>query len=304
MKKKYLIFGGSGFIGSEIVKLAKTQNEITVLSQGKHQNFKKFDQEGLEFYKLKYTKKEISKIFFKKNFDSVFILNGNPYPAFSEKRLKLDIKFTIDPLINILNLLKDINFKGSIWYSSSVAVYGESKKNKLSEGDLPRPISPYGIAKLAAENYCKFFTKKYGLNIGILRLFSTFGPNLKRQVIFDLFQKMKKNPKSLSLLSKKGDARDFSYVTDVAKAILYLDTKHSPNGDVINIGSGKAIKIIDVAKIIASEISYSGIINEERTSRRFIDGASWCADVKLLKKFGFKHSYSFEEGIKNTIEKW
>ena len=304
MKKKYLVFGGSGFIGSEIVKLAKAQNEVTVLSQGKHQNFKKFDEEGSEFFKLKYTEKEISKIFFKKNFDSVFILSGNPYPAFSEKRLKLDINLTIDPLINILNTLKDINFKGSIWYASSVAVYGNSKNNKLSESDHPKPISPYGIAKLAAENYCSFFVKKYGLNIGILRLFSTFGPNLKRQVIYDLYQKMKKNPKSLSLLSKKGDARDFSYVMDVAKAILYLDAKHSPSGDVINIGSGKAIKIIDVAKIIASEISFIGKISEENNSRRFIDGASWCADTKFLNKFGFKYSYSFEEGIRKTIEKW
>ena len=68
-------------------------------------------------------------------------------------------------------------------------------------------------------------TKEFNLKIGILRIFSTFGENLKRQVIYDVFCKIKKNPTNLNLLSKKNDSRDLSYVKDVARALVFLNKK-------------------------------------------------------------------------------
>ena len=206
------------------------------------------------------------------------------------------------PLLSLLESLRFIKYKGSVWFASSVAVYGSSS-GMLNEDLIPSPISPYGIAKVTGENYCKYYVKEYGLNIGILRLFSTYRPNLKRQVIFDIFSKIAKNPIELNLLSKEKDSRDMSYVLDVARAIFHLNSVIVPKADVYNIGSGKEYLIIDIAKIIAESLSFKGKINFAANSQSY-DGDSWYANNNKLIKLGFNYKYDLFQGLNETINEW
>ncbi len=297
-----LFIGGSGFIGSATVKLFHNKNiNVDVLTQGHSQNNLK--KTNINIIQTVYDEIKISEVLKNKTYSSVYIFNGNPHPINSYNNPLFDINFLITPLLSILEALRKLNFKGSIWFSSSVAVYGSSTGFKLKESFEPKPISPYGISKFSAENYCKYYNKEYGLKIGILRLFSTYGPNLRRQVVYDLYNKIKKNPKEIILTSKVGDSRDMSFIDDMARAIVCLNKNIDPNGDIINIGSGIETKIFDIAKMITKILNCSCEIKYTDNSNTF-DGKSWVADISKLKQLDFKYKYGIEEGLKKTIDKW
>ena len=298
--KKALVLGGTGFIGSELsTKLSKEKYQIHILTQGFTKNL--FGQiDGVSV--IDYTKDNFLKILEDDNYDSIFILNSNPHPRNSYNNPIVDIDLQLTPLINLLDSLRIVNYTGKIWFASSVAVYG-SNTGLLNEEIQPKPISPYGISKLSCENYCKYYYSEYGLNIGILRIFSTYGPNLKRQVIFDLYNKIKKNENKIQLLSLKNDSRDLSYVEDIANCIFFLNKSIVPKGDVFNIGSGNEFLIYDVAKLIASILNYKGLIEFSKSNLSY-DGKSWYADIDKIKSLGFKSNYDLISGLKKTINEW
>jgi UDP-glucose 4-epimerase len=300
--KKVLILGGTGFIGSELaIQMSNDNYEVHILTQGlSHKNINY--NEKIKIFSIIYNQKNFSKVLNTNLYSSIFILNGNPHPSYSYNDPLVDVNLLIIPLISLLESLRKINFDGNIWFSSSVAVYG-SIYGKLSENLVPDPISPYGISKLNAEKYCKYYFEEYKLNIGILRLFSTYGPNLKRQVVYDTYSKLIKNPDELILLSKKEDSRDMSFVEDLARAIYYLDIKIIPKGCIYNIGSGKEYLILDIVKFVANSLNYKGKITCTSNSQSF-DGTSWYADIDKLKSIGFEYNYELQEGLKKTIEYW
>lgn len=297
---KVLILGGTGFIGSELTSLLSKNFEVHILSQNLTS---KNIVSNTKVFNISYNKKNFLNILNKYTYVSIFFLSGNPHPQKSYKYPELDIDLLISPLLSLLESLRSIKFEGKLWFASSVAVYG-SLSGKLSEDLIPLPISPYGIAKLNAENYCKYYVNENNLNIGILRLFSSYGPNLKRQVVYDIYSKIiDENPLELNLLSKENDSRDMSYVTDIARAIVFLNKKLIPKGDIYNIGSGKEYLISDIVKFIAASLSYKGKINFATNSQSY-DGDSWYADNNKLKSLGFEYKYDLENGLKQTISKW
>tara|TARA_B100000989_G_scaffold298903_1_gene290888 strand:+ start:1249 stop:2166 length:918 start_codon:yes stop_codon:yes gene_type:complete len=299
--KKVLILGGTGFIGSELSKVMLKNNfEVHVLTQGLLNN--NLINDKIKIFTITYKENCFKKVFEDNLYSSIFILNGNPHPSFSYNAPLIDINLLTIPLISLLESLRKINFKGNIWFSSSVAVYGSSS-GRLSETLSPDPISPYGISKLNGEKYCKYYSKEFDLNIGILRLFSTYGPNLKRQVIYDTYVKLINNPKELKLPSRQRDSRDMSFVEDIARAICFLDLKVMPRGCIYNVGSGNDYLITEIVKIIANELNYSGKITCSKSSNSY-NGSSWYADINKLKSLGFKHNYGLKEGLKKTIDYW
>lgn len=297
-----LVLGGTGFIGSELVKQLAECNqgeEIIILTQNRNPDTTLGDR----IIEMPYNFENINKIISAYRFDSIFLFNGNPHPSFSINQPWIDSTLTLIPLQSILESLKRNKFKGKVWYMSSVAVYGNSPTEILSESQLLNPISPYGLAKQSAELYCKFYANQYNLKIGILRLFSTYGPGLKRQVIFDIYKKLKANPPYLELLSRNGDARDMSFVEDMAQSILKLNSFVVPDGDIINIGSGYSTEIFKIAELIGQQLNYKGqILFSEK--RQIYDGKNWIADITKIKKLNIKHKTRIEEGIKKTIELW
>ena len=297
-----LFIGGSGFIGSETVKLfSQNGTHVDVLTQGFSRN--NLVNTNINVIKIKYNEDNFRDILERKSYSAVYIFNGNPHPSNSFNNPSFDIKHLINPLLAILEVLRKIKYGGAIWFASSVAVYGSHSGTELKESLDTRPISPYGISKATAEKYCEYYVKEHGLQIGILRLFSTYGPMLKRQVVYDLYRRIIKHPNELILTSKKGDARDMSYVEDIARAILCLNEAIIPNGDIINVGSGKNVEIIRIAEILSKLLGYQGKIRYADSGNSY-DGSSWVADISKLKSIKFKSNIDIESGLSKTINIW
>ena len=298
--RKALILGGTGFIGSKLAYILRNNNyEVEILTQGYTQS-----NLGKEFKvtTIKYNFENFFRLKKLCDFNSIFILNGNSHPKNSIDNPNLDIDLQLKTLISLLETLRKIKYRGTIWFGSSVAVYGKNE-GALSEDTIPSPISPYGLSKLACEKYCNYYADIHNLKIGVLRIFSTYGPDLKRQVIYDLYKKIILNPASISLLSKKTDSRDMSYVLDVSNAIHYLDKNVIPNGDIYNIGSGKDYLIHDIALMMGEILGYRGDFKFANKNQSF-DGKSWRADNKKLLSIGFNYSYDLKTGLIETIKHW
>ncbi|MCX7766341.1 MAG: GDP-mannose 4,6-dehydratase, partial [Candidatus Sumerlaeia bacterium] len=185
---------------------------------------------------------------------------------------------------------------------SSAAVYGNPVKLPMSETDPVAPIAPYGVSKLGIEKYTEVFSLLYGLKTACLRLFSTYGPRQKKQIIFDFICKLRRNPEELEILGDGTQERDMIYVKDVVNAVLLVLNKSPFKGEFYNLAVGRAVSTRRLAELVSRAMGlnprfkFTGAIRPGDPER-------WRADISRLQQLGFHPQYSLEEGISETV-KW
>lgn len=297
LKKKVLVLGGKGFIGSHLVNILNEKKyEVTILSQSS-----KYTQASEDFIQMNYSEENFLDLLSKREFDVIHFLSGNSYPSFSFDNPYLDLDQTIRPLVSLLEALRKVKYKGSIWFASSVAVYGENCNDPLSEDEDCLPLSSYGVAKLAGEEYLKMYNRVFGLKTGAYRIFSTYGPGLKRQVVYDLVKKCIVDNNKVNVIGCGKEARDLSYVVDQAKAIDFLAETVNPQGNVFNIGSGEVQSVDQIIQEVSGYLSINPKIVYSSERRKY-DGNVWRADTTALRSLGFEYKVSFENGLKSIIK--
>ena len=171
---KICIFGGNGFIGSNLANEYKKNNhKVYIYTQTKISKSIKIKNN----FKIKYDEKNFSKILSKK-IDLIYFFSGNSNQESSKEDIYYDLNTTFNKFVKLLEAVRKSKFKPTIWFASSVVVYG-SKNIPLKENFDLKPVSYYAITKYLCENIAKFYSNNFNINIGILRIFSTFGPGLK-----------------------------------------------------------------------------------------------------------------------------
>ncbi len=259
---KYVITGGAGFIGSNIVeKLVNEGNEVHVIdnfSFGKLENCNK----KAHYHNLDLSQKsnfnQIKDVC--KNADSVFHL---ACMARVQPSIKNPVEYEINNTISSVNILKasvESNVRRFI-YSSSSSVYGNQINLPLNEDFKTNPLSPYGAQKLYGEILCKTFSKVYGLKTVCLRYFNVYGEKQNIDgayaLVIGIFLNQRFNKKPLTVRGDGLQRRDFTYVGDVVRAnILASKSKNVGVGEVINIGNGKNKSINEIASYIGGSIKY------------------------------------------------
>lgn len=224
-----VIFGGYGFIGNELFKKIKNCK--------RYSNSKKIAKKNL----ITYDEKNFTKII-KKKPQNIFYLSGISHPNFQKNNQLINLLENLK-YQNFLESAKKNKYKGKIFFFSSIAVYGSSKSAAVEKLDNLCPESYYALSKIIGELQSNFYSKNYKLNIINLRLCSIFGPTLKRQVIFKIFQEtQKKKNDKINLLGNLNDSREFLYIDDLIDILLKLKSKKISSG-TYNIGSERKIKI-------------------------------------------------------------
>jgi len=201
----------------------------------------------------------------------------------------------------VLNALRDCAPHCKLIFLSSAAIYGNPATLPIVETQPPAPISPYGFHKWQCEQLCQEFRKVYGLSNAIVRIFSAYGPGLRRQVIWDICEKAS-HQQSLLLNGTGRESRDFIHVADIAEALLAVATAAPMLGETYNLGSGRETTIDELAHMVVEALGH-------RCSIEF-DGVvpvgtplNWRADISRVRTLGFDPSMSFDNGIK-TVVKW
>lgn len=304
--KRYLVTGGAGFIGSNIVEeLVRRKQKVVVLDSfitGKMENLKPF------LKKITLIKGDI-----RNRRDLNKALRGVDYvihqAALRSVPKSVDDPFTTNDInvtgtLNLLVAARDYKVKRVV-YASSSSAYGDAKHFPQRETDLPGPISPYGVAKLAAEHYCTTFAKTFGLETVSLRYFNVFGPRQNPDSKYSAVI-----PAFLFTMAKGGSpvvewdgkqSRDFTYVGNVVEANLRACIAKSVSGEAFNVACGTTTSIIGIVnelnKILGTKIKPT------YAPKRNGDVRKTYADVSKMKRLlKVKRIIGFEEGLKRTVE--
>ena len=184
-------------------------------------------------------------------------------------------------------------------FLSSAAVYGNPGSLPIGETQPPAPISPYGYHKLQCEQLCGEFFKVYGMPAAMVRIFSAYGPGLRRQVIWDICRKAARE-QSIVLQGTGRESRDFIHVRDIARALAVIATSAPMEAEAYNLGSGQETTIADLAGLIVTSL-------DSRCSVTF-DGVlppgtpqNWRADISRIQSLGFSPTISLKEGIAGLV---
>ena len=183
---------------------------------------------------------------------------------------------------------------------SSAAVYGNPKCLPVKESDLPNPLSPYGVHKYQSEQVCREFFDFFGIKTCSLRIFSVYGTGLRKQIFWDLHNKVKALI-PFTLFGTGNESRDFIHVLDLVEAIDLIAKFSKFNSEVINVANGQEVFIKDVIEIYLSffnrDINYTYL-----GSSRKGDPTNWLADIRKLQSFGYKPQVTMKTGLKGYFE--
>ncbi|HEY5535091.1 MAG TPA: SDR family oxidoreductase [Ignavibacteria bacterium] len=299
---KYLVTGGAGFIGSNIVEELLNRGEsVRVLdnfSTGKRENLKEFEKD-IELIEGDIRSYQIVNEAVK-GVDIVLHQAALSSVPGSIKDPITTNKVNIGGTLNMLDASKDAGVKKFIFASSS-AVYGDDPELPKHEGMTPNPLSPYAVSKLAGENYCRVFSKIYGLETVCLRYFNVFGPkqnpDSEYSAVIPKFIKLITNNQQPIIYGDGKQTRDFIYVDNVVEANLLAASTKGNAGVVMNCACNDQIELNYLIEQINKLLGKN--INPVYAEHRNGDIKHSFADISLIQKnLTWSPKYSFTEGLK------
>lgn len=190
-------------------------------------------------------------------------------------------------------------------YAASSSAYGNQPQPRKRETDLPSPLSPYAAAKLAGEMYCAAFWHSYGLQTVALRYFNVFGPRQDPRgpyaAVIPLFILALLEGRSPVIYGDGRQTRDFAYVENVVQANLLAAHAPQASGQVINVGSGTAINLLDLLdelnRILGTDI------RPRFQPPRAGDVRDSLADISRARELlGYQPAVSLAEGLRRTVD--
>lgn len=299
---KYLVTGGAGFIGSHLVdSLVELGNEVVIidnLSAGIKGNI----NPKAIFYNIDILDPKISEIFNKVRPDAVFHFAAQVDVRKSIINPTESAKINILGSLNVLENCKKFGVKKIIFASSGGAIYGDTAVIPTPEDYLPMPVSPYGVEKLAVEQYLDYYKREHSLDYLALRFSNVYGPrqnsNGEAGVVAIFCAKFLAGAQPIINGNGK-QTRDFIFVGDLVDAII-LGVQKNITG-VFNIGTGIETSINDMFdklnKLFGSEnksVYVHNVIGEQKRS---------CLDCnKAAKIIKWKPQYNLDKGLKETKE--
>jgi dTDP-glucose 4,6-dehydratase len=316
--KKVIVTGGSGFIGSNLVKylLKKKYFVINIdrLSYSANAfNTKDFiKNKNYKFYKTDINnKKKIKKILYKHKPDGIFNLAAETHVDRSIDNPESFIKSNI---LGVYNLLQSILFynnnnkkKIKLIHISTDEVYGDILYGRTDENFSYNPSSPYSASKASADHLVKSYVRTYNFPAIISNCSNNYGPNqfpekLLPKMIINII-----NNKPLPVYGKGKNSREWIHVQDHCEALLLIYLK-GKIGENYNVGSGKNVKNIDIVKKII-KISKKKYLNKiDKVKIKFVkdrpghDIRYALNSNKILKKLGWKSKIPFEKGLSETFD--
>jgi len=180
-------------------------------------------------------------------------------------------------------------------FASSSSVYGNARRLPVRESSPLRPISPYGATKLAAEYLCQAYRASQGLPVCILRYFTVYGPRQRPDMAFSRWIKALCEGKPVVVFGDGRQTRDFTFVSDAARAAL-LAAEHASSGDIYNIAGGARASAREVLELLAEISGYLPQVHWERVQRG--DARHTWADTTFARqRLGFAPQVGLREGL-------
>lgn len=321
MKRKaqtVLVTGGAGFIGSSVTKALMDRGDRVVIIDNFNDYYDpRIKEDRLRIFLKGYKKsaknpkgyilyrgdirdeKLVEQIFKKEKIDKVIHLAAMAGVRYSLLNPSLYVDVNIVATTKLLSLAVKYKIKNFV-YASSSSVYGNNKKVPFSESDsVDTPISPYAASKKADELIAHVFSHIYKLPTTGLRFFTVYGPWGRPDMALFLFTKNILAGKPIEVFNRGKMSRNFTYVDDITSGVLATLDANLPYS-IMNIGGDKEETLVRFIEVIEKNVG-------KKAKRKLMpmqpgDVPCTVADIKKLRKLGWKPTTRIEKGIKNFVE--
>ena len=306
---RILVTGGAGFIGNHTVnKLLAANTEVTVLDNLHTGLIENIDQhkQNRNFHFVKGDIRDFSLV--KKTVEDIdAVLN---LAAIASVQLSVENPLVVND-VNVkgtLNLLKASSNSDVERFiqSSSAAVYGNPHTLPISEDFCPKPISPYAVSKLAAEEYTNVFNLVNGLETVCLRFFNVYGPGQAISPYSGVITVVANDllaDRSPKIFGDGNQTRDFVFVEDVVSAIMLALSMKSAIGETFNIASGKAATISETVQILQKLMKKTNLKPVYEAPREGDIRQSYASIKKSKTLLGYTPMFSLENGLKEFVRR-
>ena len=290
---RILVIGSKGFIGSHCVDYFKPNNEVwecDVIADYNNKNYIWIDSVDSDFLE----------IFQNHEFDVCINCSGAANVPFSLEKPYNDFKLNTLNVFKLLESIRLYNTDCKFVTMSSAAVYGNPESLPIVTSQENAPVSPYGYHKVYAERICEEYSRFWGVKTCCVRIFSAYGPGLKKQLFWDMYNKFCNND-VIELWGTGKESRDFIYISDLIRAIDLVISNCDFVGNKVNLANGSQTTIREVADTFVKVLNTDKEIRFNGAERKG-DPINWEADISDLKKWGYQQKVSLEEGIQEYIE--
>ena len=303
---KALVTGGGGFIGSNVVRaLLARGDDVRVLDNfatGSRSNLAGLESDvqlvegDLRSYERVHAAVRGAEV--------VFHQGALPSVPRSVQDPLTTTAVNIEGTLNVLLAARDEGVRRIVNASSS-SVYGNSGTLPRVETQAPDPISPYAVAKLAAERFCTSFTRVYGMEIVSLRYFNVFGPRQdptsQYAAVVPRFIRAIASGEPVTIYGDGEQSRDFTFVDNVVGANLLAADAPGVGGEILNVATGGSVTVNALADDIAAMLG-KPVEKQYEPAREADVRASW-ADVEEAKRLlGYAPTVDFADGLQRTAD--
>jgi UDP-glucose 4-epimerase len=303
---KALVTGGGGFIGSNVVRaLLARGDDVRVLDNfatGSRANLAGLEHDvhlvegDLRSYERVHAAVRGAEV--------VFHQGALPSVPRSVQDPLTTTAVNIEGTLNVLLAARDEGVRRIVNASSS-SVYGNTGALPRVETQAPDPISPYAVAKLAAERFCTSFSRVYGMEIVSLRYFNVFGPRQdptsQYAAVVPRFIRAVAAGEPVTIYGDGEQSRDFTFVDNVVGANLLAADAQGVGGEILNIATGGSVTVNALADAIG-ELLGKPVQKLHEPAREADVHASWADVAEAKRLLGFEPRIDFDDGLRRTAD--
>ncbi|AGB38745.1 SDR family oxidoreductase [Natronococcus occultus] len=311
---KILVTGGAGFIGGNLAEaFAREGHDVTVLD-----NLDPYYDTGIKEQNIEICEDAAAATDGSYEFvdgdvrddDLTADLVGNAdviYHQAAQAGVRTSVdnprkpnSINVDGTLNVLDAARDSETERVVLASSS-SVYGKPEYLPYDEEHPTTPVSPYGVSKLAGEQYARVYSEVYGLPTVSLRYFTVYGPRMRPNMAISNFVSRCLNGEPPVIYGDGAQTRDFTYIDDVVDVNEQLLHDDAADGEIMNVGSTDNIDIQTLAEVVRDELAPE--LELEYTEAREADAEHTHADIsKANALLGYEPTRDIREGVREFID--
>lgn len=305
---KVLLTGAAGFIGSHLAeRLVSDGNDVIGVDAFteyydrslKERNLQRLlGCPGFRFVEADLAQLDVSSLLDDR--DVVFHLAAQPGVRSSwGSDFHIYLERNLWATQRLLEAVRDRPLRKFVFASSS-SVYGDAERYPTREDDLPQPISPYGVTKLAGERLCLAYGRSYGVPVMAMRYFTVYGPRQRPDMAFNRFIQSLLQGNEITIYGDGRQSRDFTYVSDAVEATLQAALIDA-TGEVLNVGGGSRVNLLEIMDLLHQVTGVQPRLRFLESQRG--DVRDTAADVtRATQLFGYRPRVSLFEGLSRQVQ--